>query len=60
MLSQSLIPAILGCKVNTLERDMLAPPLGYGGLGVQNPTRTSDREYDASKKIIEKTYGIDH
>ena len=53
-ISQSLIPAILGRKVNTLERAMLALPLGHGGLGFQNPTKTSDREYEASKKITEQ------
>ena len=53
-ISQSLIPAILGRKVNTLERDMLALPLRHGGLGIQNPTKTSDREYEASKKITKQ------
>ena len=53
-ISQSLIPAILGRKVNTLECDMLALPLRHGGLGIQNPTKTSDREYEASKKITEQ------
>ena len=53
-ISQSLIPAILGHKVNTLERDMLALPLRHGGLGIQNPTKTSDREYEASKKITKQ------
>ena len=53
-ISQSLIPAILGRKVNTLEREMLALPLRHGGLGIQNPTKTSDREYEASKKITKQ------
>ena len=30
---------------------MLALPLRYGGLGIQNPTKTADREYQASKRI---------
>ena len=30
---------------------MLALPLRYGGLGIQNPTKTADREYQASRKI---------
>ena len=50
-ISQSLIPAILGREVSALERDMLALPLRYGGLGIQNPEKTSVREYIASKKI---------
>ena len=47
----SLIPSIVGRKVNSLERDMLALPLRFGGLGIQNPTKTADREYQASKRI---------
>ena len=33
---------------------MLALPLRYGGLGIQNPEKTSDREYVASKKITKQ------
>ena len=48
---KSLIPAILGRNVDSFERDMLALPLRYGGLGIQNPAKTADREYEASKRI---------
>ena len=51
---QSLIPAILGRNVDKIERDMLALPLRYGGLGIQNPTKTADREYEASRKITKQ------
>ena len=53
-----LIPAILGHQINDEERDMLALPLRYGGLGMQNPVQTSDREYDASKKITDQLTGL--
>ena len=53
-ISKSLIPAILGREVSAVERDMLALPLRYGGLGIQNPEKTSDREYVASKKITKQ------
>ena len=33
---------------------MLALPLRYGGLGIQNPEKTSVREYIASKKITKQ------
>ena len=46
----SLIPSIVGRRINELERDMLALPLRYGGLGIQNPTKTADKEYQASRK----------
>ena len=48
---KSLIPAILGRNVDSLERDMLALPLRYRGLGIQNPAKTADREYETSKRI---------
>ena len=46
-----LLPAILGRQVTDVERDMLALPLRHGGIGIQNPVQTADREYMASKKI---------
>ena len=46
-----MIPAILGRKVNTLERDMLALPLRHEGIFIQNPAKTADREYDPDKLI---------
>ena len=33
---------------------MFALPLWYGGLGIPNPTRTADREYEASRKITKQ------
>ena len=50
----SLIPAILGHGINDDERNILALPLRYGGIGIQNPTTTADREYAASIKITEQ------
>ena len=49
-----LIPAILGRSINDVERDILALPLRYGGLGIQNPVLTADREYKASKLITQQ------
>ena len=33
---------------------MLALPLRHGGLGIQNPVSTADREYLASRKITKQ------
>ena len=33
---------------------MLALPLRHGGLGIQDPTKTADREYEASRRITEQ------
>ena len=40
-----LIPAICGRTVSPIERRMIALPYRFGGLGIQNPTLTANREY---------------
>ena len=46
-----LIPAICGKNVSPIERRMIALPYRFGGLGIQNPTQTANREYLASCRI---------
>ena len=48
---QELIPALCGREVSDIERRMFALPYRFGGLGILNPTETSEREYRASKEI---------
>ena len=48
---QHLIPSLIGREVSDLERRIIALPYRYGGMGILNPTQTSDREYEASKAI---------
>ena len=46
------IPALWGRPApNDNLRDLLALPCRLGGLGLQNPTRTADYEYSASKEV---------
>ncbi len=45
------IPSLLGRNINALERRICALPVRYGGLGIQDPTRTADFEYAASVEI---------
>ena len=40
-----LIPAICGRTVSDIERRIIGLPYRYGGLGIQNPTITADREF---------------
>ena len=47
----TFIPAVLGRKVSDIERRMLSLPVRHGGLGIQCPVETCEREYDASKLI---------
>ena len=45
--------AEIGREVSNLQRDMLALPVRYGGLGIANPVKTADREYETSRKVTE-------
>ena len=49
-----LLPAIIGREVSDIERQMLALPLRFGGIGIQNPVLTSDREYTASVLVTKQ------
>ena len=48
------IPAIVGRKISDADRTLFALPLRYGGLGIQDPTETSDEEFYASCEISEE------
>ena len=50
----TLLPALLGKSVSDIERDIIALPAKLGGLGIYNPTKTSDREYKCSREITEQ------
>jgi len=50
-ISEVLIPAITGRSVSPQERNMLALPVRFGGLGLTNPVECCDREYQASTHI---------
>ena len=43
---ERLIPNLVGRPVSDRERSMLSLPYRYGGLGIQNPVKTADREYN--------------
>ena len=47
----TLIPAIVGRKVNDIERKIFELPVKLGGLGLYNPTKTADTEFNASTRI---------
>ena len=49
-----LLPAIVGRAISDSERNMIALPMRYGGLGIQNPVEIADREYFTSNKITKK------
>ena len=45
------IPALCGRSLSDVERRIVALPYRYGGLGICDPTASSEEEYQASKKI---------
>ena len=51
VIREKFIPAIVGRNISDLERRILALPVRFGGLGIQNPVETADREYEISVKI---------
>ena len=48
---EKFIPAIVGRNISDLERQIIALPVRFGGLGIQNPVETADREFEISVKI---------
>ena len=50
-ISEILIPALIGRKVSSMEREILALPVRYGGLSLYDPSKTCSREYRCSKAI---------
>ena len=52
---QNLIPALTNQKQHSdVERNLLALPPRMGGLGIINPTKISDSEYDNSVKLTKE------
>ena len=54
----TLLPAILGRKISSEEKDIIALPVRYGGMGIPKPEEWSDFEFEASKKVTEKLKAI--
>ena len=48
---ETLIPALIGRKVNETERKIFELPVKLGGLGLYNPTKTADTNFNASARI---------
>ncbi len=58
VIRSKLIPALLGKPVTDTEREMIALPAKLGGLGIYDPTKTSDREYKCSREITKQLVGL--
>ena len=54
----TLIPKLVGRIITETERKILALPVKLGGMGIYNPTLTSDIEFRASHRITRDLTGI--
>ena len=48
---EKFIPALVGCTVSDVHRNIFALPIRLGGMGIRNPVETSDSEFLASTRI---------
>ena len=48
---EKLIPAIIGRRITDIERKIYALPVRLGGMGIQNPTETAEREFRNSSIV---------
>ena len=51
VIREKLIPAVVGRKVSDIEREILALPVRFGGIGLMNPVETADLEFETSVRI---------
>ena len=51
VLFDNFIPTLFGCNVSSLERQLFALPVRFGGLGVFSPSLTAEPHYLASRAL---------
>ena len=50
-IKEEFIPALVGRSITDRERHIFELPVKYGGMGLYNPTKTSETEFAASIRI---------
>ena len=58
VIREKLIPAIVGRKVSNIEREILALPVRFGGIGLMSPVETADIEFETSVRITNNLTNI--
>ena len=53
-IKQLFIPNLIGRQISDKERALFALPLRFGGLGIQDPMQTADKEFEASVLLTEE------
>ena len=51
IIRESFIPSLIGRKIDDVERKIFELPVKLGGLGLNNPTLTAYKEFNASTRI---------
>ena len=51
LITNKLIPSIIGSQLSEMERDLVSLPVRRGGMGIESPSSVSDDEYSWSKQI---------
>ena len=62
-IKNKFLPALIGRPISDLERELIALPVRFGGLGISNPQHTADIEYKNSifltKDLTNQIYNQD-
>jgi hypothetical protein len=51
VISNKLIPSIVGSHLSEIERDLFSLPVKFGGMGLESIVSIADEEYSRSKQI---------
>ena len=55
----SFLPSLTGRQaLSDAERKLLALPARHGGLGILNPTKCTNSQFDASTKVLEPIVSV--
>ena len=58
VIRDEFIPALIGRSISDIERRYLALPVRFGGIGIPDPTTTSDIEYHISANVTNQLVNI--
>ena len=50
VIAEKFLPAVFGCEISSIKRDLFSLPARMGGLGVNNPTETFMLSYSISRE----------
>ena len=51
LISEQLLPTMIGCEISLPERTLFCLPARFGGLNVLNPTSNDNINYSSSRRL---------